>query len=90
MTGKLCLGLSALIFTLGLGAMPSTAPAGEPSPEYRAALKRTAELRKQRRRDRTARPPGMIVPYPLPPALIIRQTPAVHDEIGALLDLLRR
>ena len=90
MTGKLPLGLSALTFALILGALSSTAPAREPSPAYRAALKRTAELRKQRRRDRAARTPGLIVPYPFPPALIIRQTPDVHDEVGALLDLLRR
>ncbi len=31
----------------------------------------------------------MIVPYPMSPALIIRQTRENHEEIGALLDLLR-
>lgn len=90
MTGKPPVPLSALTLALILGPLSSTAPAGEPSPAYRAALKRTAELRKQRRRDRTARAPRLIVPYPFPPALIIRQTPDIHDEVGALLDLLRR
>ena len=36
------------------------------------------------------RPVGAIVPWPMPPALIIRQTPQVHDEVGSLLDVLRR
>jgi hypothetical protein len=75
---------------LALDAMPGTAPAAEPSPEFRAGVRRTAELRKQRRRDRAARTPGAIVPYPFPPALIIRHTPEVHDEVRALLNLLRR
>jgi hypothetical protein len=90
MTGKARLSLAAMISALALGAVPWAAPAAEPSPEFRAGLRRTAELRKQRRRDRMARPPGAIVPYPFPPALIIRHTPDVHDEVRALLDLLRR
>ena len=35
-------------------------------------------------------PVGAIVPWPMPPALIVRQTPQVHDEVGSLLDVLRR
>jgi hypothetical protein len=90
MIGKARLDLAAMISALALGAVPGPAPAAEPSPEFRAGLRRTAELRKQRRRDRTARPPGAIAPYPFPPALIIRHTPAVHGEVDALLGLLRR
>jgi hypothetical protein len=60
----------------------------EPSEAFRESIRRTIELRKQRRR--MGRPAvGRIEFYPMPPALIIRQTPEVHDEIGALLDLLR-
>jgi hypothetical protein len=63
---------------------------GDPSPEYRAGLRRTAELRRQRRQARNARPPvGAIAPWPMPPTLIIRHTAEVHDEVQAFLDLLR-
>jgi hypothetical protein len=90
MLGKACLSLVAKISALALGAIPCAAPADEPSPEFRAGLRRTVELRKLRRRDRTAKPVGAIVPYPLPPALIIRHTPEVHDGVRGLLELLRR
>lgn len=64
----------------------------EPSPRFRAELKRTLEMRKQRRQAPAASPQsiGAIVPYPMPPALIIRHTREVHDDIGAFLDALRR
>jgi hypothetical protein len=91
MTGKSRrLTLAAITWAFALGAVPGAAHADEPSPEFRAGLRRTAELRKQRRRDRTARPVGVIVPYPFPPALIIRHKPEVHHEVRSLLDLLRR
>jgi hypothetical protein len=64
--------------------------AGDPSPAYREGLKRTAELRKVRRVARPGQPVGLIVPYPMPPALVIRHTAESHDEIQALLDALRR
>jgi hypothetical protein len=72
--------------------IPDAACAAEPSPEFQANLKRTLALRKQRRRAAAAeaQPVGAIVPYPFPPALIIRHRPEVHDEIGAFLDALRR
>ncbi len=85
-----------LVLSAVLIALPWRGPGGEaaakgPSPEYRAGLRRTAELRKQRRQARDARPPvGAIVPYPMPPALIIRHTPGAHDDVQGLLDLLRR
>ena len=62
---------------------------GEPSPAFRAELRRTAELRKQRRREPTRLAVGMIEAWPMPSALIVRQTRENHDEIGALLDILR-
>ena len=36
------------------------------------------------------RPIGAIVPWPMPPALIIRQTPEVHGEVNSLLGQLRK
>jgi hypothetical protein len=83
--------LLAILIALPWGGLGGLAVGKEPSPGYRAVLRSTAELRKQRRQARDARPPvGAIVPYPMPPALIIRHTPAVHDEVQGLLDLLRR
>ena len=35
-------------------------------------------------------PIGTMVPWPMPPALIIRHTPQVHGEVNRLLDQLRR
>jgi hypothetical protein len=75
------------ILALFASAIPA-ASAGEPSEQYKAELKRTLELKRQRRG--AARVPvGVIEMYPIPPALIIRQTRENHDEIGALLNLLR-
>ena len=66
-----------------------TARAGEPSAEYQAGIKRAMERRRQRRQARATQPVGMIVPYPMPPALVIKHTPQVHDEVADLLRLLR-
>ncbi|MBX6314657.1 MAG: hypothetical protein IRY99_17340 [Isosphaeraceae bacterium] len=71
-------------------AAASAACAEEPSSAYQASLRRTLEREKQRRRARGDRPVGKLVPYPLPPSLIIRQTPEVHDEVRDFLRLLRR
>jgi hypothetical protein len=79
-------------------ARPQNQKGTEPSPEYRESLRRTVERRRQRRaglaqQQQSSTAPGAvgaIVPWPMPPALIIRQTPDVHDEIGAFLTLLRR
>ena len=71
-------------------ARPTSTHADEPSAAYRAVLRRTLELRKERRGIRAAAPVGKIVPYPMPPSLIIRQTREVHGEIESLLGLLRR
>jgi hypothetical protein len=81
------------------GAKKEDAPAarGGPSPEFQEGIRKTVERRRQRRARRAqamgtaeARPPGAIVPWPMPPALIIRQTPEVHGEIDSLLGQLRR
>jgi len=45
--------------------------------------------RPARRRPRPRSEVGLIVPYPFPPALIIRQTPEAHEEVQALLRMLR-
>jgi hypothetical protein len=70
-------------------------PHNEPSQAYRESIRRTVEIRRQRRANRghgmgETRPIGGIVPWPIPPALIIRHTPQVHDEIDSLLGLLRK
>ncbi|HEX8200787.1 MAG TPA: hypothetical protein VF590_09885 [Isosphaeraceae bacterium] len=75
---------------LAAGSGPAPTPAGEFSAAYRESLRRTVELRRQRRMAQAERPVGTIVPWPSPPALIIRQTPEVHDEIRGLLRALRR
>jgi hypothetical protein len=73
----------------GLVGFASLVQAGEPSPAYRESLRRTLELRRQRQRLREAQPVGQIFMYPMPPSLIIRHTPEVHDEIRDLLRVLR-
>jgi hypothetical protein len=81
--------MAALTASIAVAAADvSAARADGPSEEYEAGLRRTLELKRQRRGGSRAQP-GVIVPYPMPPALIIRQTRENHDEIGALLDLLR-
>ena len=68
---------------------------GEPSAAYRESLRRTVERRRQRRARRqnagdASQAAGAIVPWPLPPALIIRHTREVHGEVDSLLYGLRR
>ncbi|MDR3632558.1 MAG: hypothetical protein P4L84_01910 [Isosphaeraceae bacterium] len=81
-----------LALAVACAVVPVVTCAAEPTPEFQAGLKRTLELRRQRRRAAAAEVPpvGAIVPYPFPPALIIRHRPEVHDDIGAFLDMLRR
>jgi hypothetical protein len=73
------------------------APRRGPSAEYQESIRKTVEKRRQRRARRAQaqglddpRPVGAIVPWPMPPALIIRQTPQVHGEVDSLLGGLRR
>ena len=72
------------------------ARAALPSADYQASIRKTVERRRQRRArrgqnaaDDTAAV-GAIVPWPMPPALIIRHTREVHGEVGSLLYGLRR
>jgi hypothetical protein len=73
-------------------------PRNEPSAAYPESLRRTVEKRRQRRARRGQQqdqgaalgPIDAIVPWPMLPALIIRQTPDVHGEVGAFLGGLRR
>jgi hypothetical protein len=79
-----------------VAAQAQPAPARDFSPEFRESLRRTNELRRQRRGTREqgaasdGRSPGAVVPWPMPPSLIVKQTPQVHDEISSFLRLLRR
>jgi hypothetical protein len=66
-----------------------------PSEDYQDSIRRTVERRRQRRANRgqaalDSAPVGAIVPWPMPPVLIIRHTPQVHDEIESFLGLLRK
>ena len=72
-------------------------PRREPSEAHKESLRKTLAKRRQRRAQRAqasglddAQPIGAIVPWPMPPALIIRQTPEVHREVNSLLGQLRR
>ena len=72
-------------------------PRREPSEVYRASIRKTLEKRRERRARRAQaqgfadKPPiGAIVPWPMPPALIIRHSPEVHGEVDSLLGQLRR
>jgi hypothetical protein len=70
--------------------------AAEPSAAYQESVRQTVERRRQRRARRQQNAGdatlaiGGIVPWPMPPALIIRHTPEVHSEVGSLLYGLRR
>ncbi|QDV39480.1 hypothetical protein [Tautonia plasticadhaerens] len=87
---RLAHAMVGLMLLLAPEALAPTASAQEPSPERLAAMQRTIERRRQRRLARGgARPVGAIVAWPMPPTLVIRQTGEAHDEVGALLRLLR-
>jgi hypothetical protein len=69
---------------------------GEPSAAYQESVRQTVERRRQRRARRqqnagdASEAIGAIVPWPMPPALIIRHTREVHGEVDSLLSGLRR
>jgi hypothetical protein len=77
-------------------AEPPAAHAAEPSADYQASIRKTVERRRLRRARRQQNAAddtaavGAIVPWPMPPALIVRQTREVHGEVGSLLYGLRR
>ena len=72
------------------------AHAALPSADYQASIRQTVERRRQRRARRQQNAAddtaavGAIVPWPMPPALIVRHTREVHGEVGSLLYGLRR
>jgi hypothetical protein len=72
------------------------ARAALPSADYQASIRQTVERRRQRRARRQQNAAddtaavGAIVPWPMPPALIVRHTREVHGEVGSLLYGLRR
>ncbi len=78
----------------GQAVQKAAQPRKEPSQAYRDSIRQTVEKRRQRRARSAqgfgaARPVGAVIPWLLPPALIIRHTPEVHEEIERLLGLLR-
>jgi hypothetical protein len=78
------------------GADRAPRGASEPSAAYQESMRRTVEKRRQRRARRqqnagdSAGAVGAIVPWPMPPALIIRHTREVHGEVDSLVYGLRR
>jgi hypothetical protein len=68
----------------------------EPSAAYQESVRQTVERRRARRARRQQNgggdvaAVGAIVIWPMPPTLIIRQTPEVHREVDSLLYGLRR
>jgi hypothetical protein len=70
-------------------------PQEQTSQAFRESIRQTVERRRQRRARRgqqvgESQPVGAIITWPMQPALIIRQTPQVHDEIETLLNLLKK
>jgi hypothetical protein len=78
------------------GAGRAAQGSSEPSAAYQESIRRTVEKRRQRRARQqqnasdSAEAVGAIVPWPMPPALIIRHTREVQGEVGSLLFGLRR
>jgi hypothetical protein len=80
----------------GAAGREARGPSEPPSAAYQESLRRTVERRRQRRARQqqnagdAAGAVGAIVPWPMPPALIIRHTREVHGDVGSLLFGLRR
>jgi hypothetical protein len=90
-TIPLILRVAALSGVLLSLPCPCGAQQKDSSPAFRAELRKTLEQRRQRRaRRESGRPPNAIVPWLMPPTLIIRATPDVQDEVQALLWALRK
>ena len=88
---RLAVALVAAAYLLWPLPCTAQAPKANPNPAKQAELRRTLEKRRQRRaRSGLRRAPNAIVPWPMPPMLIIRATPDVHDEVEALLRALRQ
>jgi hypothetical protein len=64
-----------------------------PDEDYGESIRKTVERRRQRRARRGqgmmgSAPIGGIVPWPMPPALVIRHTRETHEEIESFLGLI--
>jgi hypothetical protein len=84
--------LTVAVFLTGIAVGTHSACAQDPPNQGQAKGKDKAGARKKkpaRRKPKGNGAVGVIVPYPFPPVLIIRQTPEAHDEIRALLFMLR-
>lgn len=91
MTPKLRTRVAGVFLAALLLPWPCVAQQGRPSPAFKAELRKTLEQRRQRRARQGGSPAvNSIIPWPMPPALIIRATPDVHDEVQSLFWLLRR
>lgn len=88
----LALTLTVSLMLAGVAVETPSAFAQNPPNAGQAKDKGKAAARQKkpaRRRPKGNGAIGVIVPYPFPPVLIIRQTPEVHDEIQAFLNMLR-
>jgi hypothetical protein len=88
----LAIALGAAILVTGVVATTPSTFAQDPANQGKANAKDKAAATKKkpaRRKSNRNGAVGAIVPYPFPPVLIIRQTPEAHDEIRALLFMLR-
>ena len=83
------LALTVALLAAGLAIVTGPAFAQDPPNQGKANAAAGKKKAAPRRKPRGNGAVGVIVPYPLPPVLIIRQTPEAHDEIRALLDMLR-
>jgi hypothetical protein len=82
--------VAALLAVVAAGA-PSALAQDPPNQGQGQGKGKAGAIKKKpaRRRPRSNAAVGVIVPYPFPPSLIIRHTPETHDEIRALLNMLR-
>ena len=85
----LALSVGVLISGFAIATGPAFAQDPPNQQKAKGQAKPAAKKRPVRRRPRAEARIGVMVPYPFPPALIIRHTPEAHDEIGALLFMLR-
>lgn len=96
-TTKAAQGAPAAAGREARAAVNAQEPRARPSESFQESIRKTVEKRRQRRARRAGgqglgvpRPVGAIVPWPMPPALIVRQTPQVHEEVDSLLGGLRQ
>jgi len=73
---------------LALAQDPPNAGQGQAKDKNKANAN-ASQKKPARRKPKRNGAVGIIVPYPMPPVLIIRQTPEAHDEIQTFLNMLR-